>query len=54
MRKALAEKKQGADAVSLLLYSNEVQQNLRLLQYPGRKTKHGENRPGKPAAFHPG
>ena len=29
LRKALAEKKQGGDAVSLLLYSNEVQQNLR-------------------------
>ncbi len=28
-RKALAEKKQGADAISLLLYSNEVQQNFR-------------------------
>jgi len=28
-RKALNEKKQGADAISLLLYSNEVQQNLR-------------------------
>jgi len=28
-RKALAEKKQGGDAISLLLYSNEVQQNLR-------------------------
>lgn len=29
LRKALAEKKQGGDAVGLLLYSNEVQQNLR-------------------------
>jgi uncharacterized protein involved in exopolysaccharide biosynthesis len=29
LRKALAEKKQEGDAVSLLLYSNEVQQNLR-------------------------
>jgi capsular polysaccharide biosynthesis protein len=29
LRKALAEKKQGTDAVGLLLYSNEVQQNLR-------------------------
>jgi capsular polysaccharide biosynthesis protein len=29
LRRALAEKKQGGDAVSLLLYSNEVQQNLR-------------------------
>lgn len=29
MRKALAERKQGSDAISLLLYSNEVQQNLR-------------------------
>ncbi|TET67966.1 MAG: hypothetical protein E3J56_12020 [Candidatus Aminicenantes bacterium] len=28
-RKALAEKKQGGDAISLLLYSNEVQQNFR-------------------------
>ncbi len=28
-RKALSEKKQGIDAISLLLYSNEVQQNLR-------------------------
>jgi len=28
-RKALAEKKQGIDAISLLLYSNEVQHNLR-------------------------
>ncbi len=30
-RKALEEKKQGIDAISLLLYSNEVQQNLRYL-----------------------
>ncbi len=29
LRKALAEKKQGTDAIGLLLYSNEVQQNLR-------------------------
>ena len=29
LQKALAEKKQGNDAVALLLYSNEVQQNLR-------------------------
>lgn len=29
LQKALAEKKQGSDAVGLLLYSNEVQQNLR-------------------------
>ncbi len=28
-RKVLAEKKQGSDAISLLLYSNEVQQNFR-------------------------
>ena len=28
-RKALSEKKEGTDAISLLLYSNEVQQNLR-------------------------
>jgi capsular polysaccharide biosynthesis protein len=28
-REALSEKKQGIDAISLLLYSNEVQQNLR-------------------------
>lgn len=28
-RKALEEKKEGSDAISLLLYSNEVQQNLR-------------------------
>ena len=29
LKNALAEKKQGIDAISLLLYSNEVQQNLR-------------------------
>jgi len=29
LKRALAEKKQGGDAVGLLLYSNEVQQNLR-------------------------
>lgn len=29
LRKALAERKQGGDAIGLLLYSNEVQQNLR-------------------------
>ncbi len=29
LTKAIAEKKQGGDAVSLLLYSNEIQQNLR-------------------------
>lgn len=29
LKKALAERKQGSDAVGLLLYSNEVQQNLR-------------------------
>ncbi len=29
LRKALAERKQGSDAIGLLLYSNEVQQNLR-------------------------
>jgi len=29
LQKALAEKKQGNDAVALILYSNEVQQNLR-------------------------
>ena len=31
LRKALGQGKQGSDAVSLLLYSNEVQQNLRYL-----------------------
>jgi capsular polysaccharide biosynthesis protein len=29
LKKAIAEKREGSDAVSLLLYSNEVQQNLR-------------------------